>query len=129
MTPGDDPPHGSEVILVVDDEDMVRNLVVMQLRSLGYQVLEASDVRRAEQILASAEPIDLLLTDLSMPGDMTGPELAKEAKLRRPGLKALIMSGRDDDALSQSEQNVHFLPKPFIRMDLALKVREALDAA
>jgi len=125
-------PRGGESILVVEDDPLVRNLVAMQLRDLGYRVVEAADGPKARTILDSAQPIDLMLTDVVMPGGMTGRELAELAQRQRPNLKTLYTSGYTADAIvhqGKLEPGVHFLSKPFRRQDLAVKVREVLDPA
>jgi PAS domain S-box-containing protein len=127
-----DQPRGGETILVVEDDALVRNFVVLQLRDLGYRVIEAADGPKALRIFDSNEPIDLLLTDVVMPGGMTGRQLAERAHQRRPQLKTLYSSGYTENSIvhqGKLDPGVHFLSKPFRRQDLAVKVREALDAA
>ncbi len=122
--------EGQETILLVEDEDALRELVRMTLEELGYTVLEAGNAGQAlglvEQYQAS---IDLLLTDVVMP-NMSGRELAQELVTQRQGLKILFMSGYMDDAVVRHgllTAEVNFLPKPFSRTVLAAKVREALE--
>jgi PAS domain S-box-containing protein len=127
-----DHPRGGETILVVEDDPLVRNFVVSQLRDLGYAVLEATDGPAAEKLLEDGASIDLLFTDVVMPGGLTGRQLAEKAKRRRIGLKTLYTSGYTEDSIvhhGKLDPGVHFLSKPFRRQDLAAKVREALDAA
>jgi CheY-like chemotaxis protein len=124
--------RGGESILVVEDDPLVRNLVGMQLRELGYRVVEAADGPKARKILDSGQPIDLMLTDVVMPGGMTGRQLAEVAQRQRPNLKTLYTSGYTEDSISHQgklDPGVHFLSKPFRRQDLALKIRAVLDAA
>ena len=130
MAAQSDHPRGGEMILVVEDNADVRTFVVRYLRDLGYRVVEAKDGPSALGTLEEPAPIDLLLTDVIMPGGMTGRELSDEASRRRPGLKTLFISGYTKDSfVHQGKLNpgVNFLSKPFRRRDLALKVREALD--
>jgi CheY-like chemotaxis protein len=131
MAAQSDHPRGGEMILVVEDNVDVRVFVVRYLRDLGYQVIEAKDGPSALGALDEPASIDLLVTDVIMPGGMTGRQLSDEANRRRPGLKTLFMSGYTKDSfVHQGKLNpeVHFLSKPFRRRDLALKVREVLDA-
>jgi PAS domain S-box-containing protein len=126
-----DHPRGGEMILVVEDDADVRAFVVGHLRELGYRVVETKDGPSALGTLEDSTPIDLLLTDVIMPGGMTGRQLSDEAKHRRPGLKTLFISGYTEDSIvhqGKLDPGVNFLSKPFRRRDLALKVREALDA-
>jgi CheY-like chemotaxis protein len=126
-----DHPRGGEMILVVEDDAAVRAFVVGNLRDLGYRVIEAKDGPSALSILEEPTPIDLLLTDVIMPGGMTGRQLSDEAKRRRPGLKTLFSSGYTENSIvhqGKLDPGVNFLSKPFRRRDLALKVREALEA-
>ncbi|MBA4100312.1 MAG: hypothetical protein C0484_26505 [Rhodospirillum sp.] len=126
-----DHPRGGEMILVVEDDVDVRGFVVGHLRELGYRVAEAKDGPSALSTLNGSTPIDLLLTDVVMPGGMTGRQLSDEAMRRRPDLKTLFISGYTEDSIvhqGKLDPGVNFLSKPFRRRDLALKVREALDA-
>jgi PAS domain S-box-containing protein len=128
----DDHPRGGETILVVEDDPLVRCFVVVQLRDLGYRVLEAADGPAAQKLLDDGASIDLLFTDVVMPGGMTGRQLADDAKRRRPNLKMLYSSGYTEDSIvhhGRLDPGVHFLAKPFRRQDLAVKIREALDGA
>jgi len=124
-------PSGSETILVVEDDPLVRAHVGGQLRSLGYGVIEVADGAAALVVLSNDRHVDLLLTDMVMPGGMNGRDLAERARRRRPGVRILFMSGYADSALSHRDQlawREHLLNKPFRRQDLAAKVREALDS-
>ena len=126
-----DHPRGGETVLVVEDDADVRRFVTGQLRDLGYRVLNVADGPSAQKILDGDQSIDLLFTDVVMPGGMTGRQLAETAKQRRPNLKTLYSSGYTENSIvhqGKLDPDVHFLAKPFRRQDLALKVREALDA-
>jgi CheY-like chemotaxis protein len=125
------PPGGTETILAVEDDDLVRANVESQLRRLGYRVLIASEAGTGLEMLAAEPGIDLLFTDMVMPGAMDGAELARRALALRPGLKILYTSGYFDetampgDWLSDSRK---LLRKPYRRGDLAAAIRTALDA-
>ncbi len=124
-------PRGGETILVVEDDPLVRNFVALQLRDLGYSVIEAADGPQARKLLEGGAKIDLLFTDVVMPGGMTGRQVADAAKRQRPNLKILFTSGYTENSIvnhGRLDAGVHFLSKPFRRQDLAIKVREALDA-
>jgi PAS domain S-box-containing protein len=123
-------PRGGETILVVEDDADVRQYVVSQIRDLGYQVIEAADGRQARLILDGYASIDLLFTDVVMPGGMTGRQLADAAKERRPTLRTLFTSGYTENSIvhqGRLDPGVHFLAKPYRRQELARKLREALD--
>jgi hypothetical protein len=119
---------GSECILLVEDEDLVRRFASLALKKLGYTVIEASNGEEALKIAESyREPIALLLTDLIMPG-LNGVELAKRITLFRPDIRVLIMSGYAGDELERrGAQDLQPLAKPFTHLSLARSVREALD--
>ena len=122
---------GGETILVVEDDDAVRNLVVAQLESLGYHVIEAANGRAAQEILRLGVPIDLLFTDVVMPGGITGRKLAEDAAQERPGLRTLFTSGYTENSIvhqGRLDPGVNLLSKPYKKRDLAQKVREVLDA-
>ena len=132
--PPDDKPgtelHGDETILVVEDDDRVRGLVVTELRALGYTVLSASSPNDALMLTqAQQTPIDLLLTDVVLPV-ISGRVLAEQLSAERPALRVLFMSGYTDSAIAQHgvlEEGVSFLQKPFSKQSLAAKVREVLS--
>jgi signal transduction histidine kinase/ActR/RegA family two-component response regulator len=121
---------GTETILLVEDDDMVRDLVALLLTLQGYIVLK---VTQADQALAMCQSypsqIDLMLTDLLMPGGMDGRELAEQATRIRPGMRALLMSGYTTNALVLYGvgEGAPFLQKPFTKEQLAIKVRGVLD--
>lgn len=122
------PIQASETILVVDDDDQVREGVSHQLTSLGYKAVVASSGREALEILAREPHIDLLFTDVVMPG-LNGREVAEEGRLIRPNLKVLFTSGYFEGALQRNgslEANVQLLVKPYRKKRLAEKVLEAL---
>jgi CheY-like chemotaxis protein len=121
--------RGTEVVLLVEDEEEVRRLASEILTTCGYTVLETSDPLEALTIgERRSGAIDLLLTDLVMPA-MRGSELAQRLGTTCPRMRVLYMSGYTDemiDAASASEPARAFLHKPFTARDLARKVREAL---
>lgn len=124
--------RGTEQILVVEDEDLVRESLCNQLRSLGYQVKEAANAAEALKIVEQPATIDLLLTDVIMPGGMHGGELAAAAQTMRPGLRVLFTSGYTENTIfhdGRIDPGVAFLGKPYRLRDLAQKVRAALDKA
>ena len=123
-------PTGSETLLLVEDEDVVRGLAVRILGDLGYRVMQA---RNGDEAIAMAKKysdrIDLLLTDVVMPG-MSGAELAKQLAPHHPEMKVLFTSGYTDDAISRHgvlDEGVSFIGKPYTPSALARKVREVLD--
>jgi PAS domain S-box-containing protein len=123
--------QGSETILVAEDEDALREMVVKILEIQGYAVLEASSGHHALEVCDQASrPIDLLLTDMIMPGSIMGGELAERLKARCPGLRVIYtsgyspgMAGKDISLL----EGRNFLPKPYSIGKLAQFVRECLD--
>jgi two-component system cell cycle sensor histidine kinase/response regulator CckA len=125
------PRGGGEVILVAEDEPLVRSLAARCLRMAGYHVLEALSSPDAVRLCERQEgPIHLLLTDVIMP-QLSGPALAKQAQTVRSSLKVLFMSGHTDDAVLRRgirDEGVPFLPKPFTPEALIRKVRDVLDA-
>jgi signal transduction histidine kinase/ActR/RegA family two-component response regulator len=122
---------GDETILVVEDDQLVRTLVVGQIKSLGYVALTAANAAEALLIIDNPEKIDLLLTDMIMPGGMNGRQLAEEALRRRPSLKILFTSGYSDDAIIHDghlDTGVLLLAKPYQKSDIARTIRAALAA-
>jgi signal transduction histidine kinase/ActR/RegA family two-component response regulator len=126
------PAVGGESILLVEDEDQVRNLTRVMLKREGYRVLEAAGGEEALALIGNRrERIDLLLTDIVMPR-MRGTELAKEARALRPKLKVLYMSGYTDTSVVSRgaiEPEAPFIQKPFSALDLYEKVRQCLGNA
>jgi len=121
--------RGSETVLLVEDNDPVRELARTQLVDLGYQVLMAANGNDAMELVRANENIDLLFTDMAMPGGMNGRELANKAIKLRSKLKVLICSGYADNAIFNEGlpgTEVIVLNKPYTRLELAKKVREAL---
>jgi PAS domain S-box-containing protein len=123
-------PRGSETILLVEDEEVVRKLAVRILKRQGYTVLEGSHGNEAIDVCKHhMEPVHLLLTDVVMPG-MNGRELAERFKPLYPKMKVLYMSGYTDDAITHHgvlEEGMNYLQKPFTVDGLTRKVREVLD--
>jgi PAS domain S-box-containing protein len=124
-------PLGKELILLVEDEDAVRDLAAEILTDLGYTVQAFGSPTEAEEFFRGEDRnVDLLLTDVVMPG-MSGAELVSRLMPLRPELKVLYMSGYTDDAIAQHgvlDEGVRLIPKPFTSSGLANKVRQALDA-
>jgi len=123
-------PGGSETILVVEDEPELRELVTGMLRPMGYRILEAGNGQEALAVLAREPVINLLFTDVVMPGGMHGRALAQEAKKQRPDMRVLYTSGYTQDTMvhqGKLDEGVELLNKPYRRRDLAMKVREILD--
>jgi two-component system, cell cycle sensor histidine kinase and response regulator CckA len=123
--------RGSELVLLVEDQDEVRVVAAEILRRQGYVVLEAASAEEALHASdASRRPIDLLLTDVVMP-HMSGRELADRLTAMRTGLRVLFMSGYTEDAILQHrilESGFAYLQKPLVPEALARRVREVLDA-
>ncbi|MCE9658860.1 MAG: PAS domain-containing protein [Burkholderiales bacterium] len=122
---------GSETILVAEDDEDVRTTVVDLLSGLGYRVLKARDASAALAIVESGVRIDLLFTDVVMPGPLKSTELARRARARLPGLAVLFTSGYTENAIvhgSRLDAGVELLSKPYSRDALAKKLRQMLDA-
>ena len=122
-------PRGSETVLMVEDDPLVRAHVEGLLRGLGYRVVVASNGAEALERLQDHKEVDLLFTDVVMPG-MGGPEVAARATTLRPALKVLFTSGYAENAIvnhGRLEPGLHLLRKPYRRRELALKLRELLD--
>jgi PAS domain S-box-containing protein len=120
---------GSESILLVEDDPMVRSFAKKELVSLGYRVVEAANALTALDLLRGSEVFDLLFTDVVMPGGMSGKQLADEALKVRPALKVLYTSGYTENAIvhhGRLDPGVTLLPKPYRRKELADKVRNTL---
>jgi len=122
---------GDEAILIVEDDDLVRRYVVALVESLGYRTFAAGNASEALTILDKGEKIDLLFTDVVMPGSIDGWQLAIEALHRRPALKVLYTSGYAKIDMSRDgrlDTDVLLLAKPYRKVDLAKMIRTALAA-
>lgn len=120
---------GSETILLVDDEPQVRAIAAIQLQRLGYQVLQAEDGEEALDLLEQSPEIDMLVTDIGLPGGMSGLALAAAVRERRPGIPVLYVSGYSDSDSSNSaerDKEAQFLAKPYDRQALAMAIRRSL---
>ena len=116
-----------EVVLVIDDEPSIRMLITDVLSDTGYSVLEASDGPAGLRVLQSAARIDLLITDVGLPGGMNGRQVADAARTLRPDLRVLFITGYAENALMGNghlEKGMHVLAKPFEVERLANKIRE-----
>jgi signal transduction histidine kinase len=122
---------GAELILVVEDEDDVRSFVVETLRDLGYEVIGAAEGARALAVLDNRDDIDLLFTDVGLPGNFNGRQLAEEARRRRPNLKILYTTGYARNAIvhhGRLDPGVDLISKPFTAGALIARIRAVLDA-
>ncbi|WP_133645722.1 response regulator [Paraburkholderia flava] len=120
---------GTETILVAEDDEDVRFTVVEMLSDLGYRVLKARDAQSALAIVESGVPIDLLLTDVVMPGPLRSTELARQTRERLPDVAVLFTSGYTDNAIVHSgrlDEGIELLSKPYTHETLARKVRHVL---
>ncbi|MBQ2263009.1 MAG: response regulator [Loktanella sp.] len=121
---------GRETILVVEDNDLVREHVVAQLKSFGYRIFQASAGAEALEILQKAPEIDLLFSDVVIPGGMSGRVLADAALRLRPEIKVLFTSGYTENSIVHNgilNPGVELLSKPYRRAELASKLRKVLD--
>jgi CheY-like chemotaxis protein len=122
---------GNEIILIVEDDPLVRDYVNTQVRSLGYAPLSAANAEQALDIIRGAAAIDLLFTDVIMPGSMNGRQLVEEARKLRSDLKVLYTSGYTDNAIvhhGRLDSGVLLLEKPYRKADLARMIRTALGS-
>ena len=126
----EDWPGGTEHILVVEDDDILRDLTGTLLRRLGYEVVVAANGNEAQRLASEgAEPFALMMTDVVMPG-LNGKEVAAALKARFPKLKVLFASGYTENVIVHHgvlEEGVHFLGKPYTPAQLARKIRDILD--
>ena len=123
-------PGQGESILVVEDEESVRTLACRMLVRLGYKVIEAHDVDECLKLAQETPRIDLLLTDVIMPG-MNGRQVYEHISTIRPGVKALFMSGYTEDLIAHHgilDTGIHFIPKPFTENGLSRKIRDVLNS-
>ena len=121
----------SPCVLVVEDDPAVRLLVIDVLQMLGYQTLEAADGNAAIRLLESTPTIDMLVTDVGLPG-MNGRQLADVARQHRPDLPVLFMTGYAENAVRRDRflaEGMDMVVKPFQISELLAKVRRVLDTA
>ncbi|MBX9458413.1 MAG: PAS domain S-box protein [Rhizobium sp.] len=122
---------GSETVLLVDDEPLIRMVAAEQLQELGYDVLEAEDGPSALRILNSDRAIGLLITDVGLPGGMNGRQLADASRVGRPDLKVLFITGYAENAVlnhGHLDQGMHVMTKPFDMDMFAKRVRDLISA-
>jgi hemerythrin-like metal-binding protein len=125
-----EPPHGDETVLVVDDEEQLLAVERAILESLGYSIITANNPKDALRILAHDPTIQLLLSDVVMPGGITGYDLAEQARINHPELPIVMTSGYSDSEACHKRSKVmrlETLAKPFTSKELGLRVRNALD--
>ena len=134
IIPADDPAGSErgrgETILVVEDDDGVRQYAAEILRDLNYQMIEAKDSASALKLLDADKKFDLLLTDVVLPGK-NGRELANEVEARRPGVKVIFMTGYSRNAIvhqGRLDRGIELISKPLIEGVVARKIRQVLDA-
>lgn len=131
IPPGDDAPRGrGELILVIEDDPDVRGLVVQMLKALGYQVIDVADPAAARIALSDNKTVDLVLSDVVLPGGTSGPEFIAETHETRPDLKVIFISGYPAEATKNNgflDPEKTLLSKPFAKRDLAKALRDELD--
>jgi light-regulated signal transduction histidine kinase (bacteriophytochrome) len=121
--------QGSEIVLVVDDEPVVRMLIGDVLRDLGYAVIEAADGAEGLRVLDSPQPVDLLISDVGLPGGLNGRQLADAARVGRPDLKVLFITGYAENAVLSDGMlapAMQVMTKPFALDALAAKIRSMM---
>ena len=122
--------HGDEVILLVEDDDQVREVLAEILKELGYLVIHASESAEATKVSNKfKDKIHLLLTDLILPG-LNGRELSEQLAEKREDMKVLFISGYSDDVIAKHgmiDEGLSFLQKPFTAASLGKKIREVLE--
>jgi len=127
--PSDEIKGGEETVLVVEDDDEVREVAVSMLNELGYRVVKARDAASALVVVDSGIPIDLIFTDVMMPGTLRSPDFARKAKERLPNVAVLFTSGYTQNAIvhgGRLDPGVELLAKPYTREALARKIRHVL---
>lgn len=125
-----EPGAQGETILVVEDDEEVRDMTIAMLERLDYTTLQCPNGKRALEILETEADVRLLFTDVVLPGGMSGPELARIVQARRPDMGILFTSGYTEDAMQQQgwmAEGIELLSKPYHKADLARKIRAAID--
>jgi PAS domain S-box-containing protein len=131
LEPSAAPRGDGETVLIIDDEPTVRMLVSEVLSDLGYNALEAEDGAAGLKILNSGTRIDLLVTDVGLPGGLNGRQVADAARASRPGLKVLFITGYAENAVlshGHLDPGMHVMTKPFAMDALATRIRELIEA-
>ena len=123
-----DLPGGHELVLLVDDEVLIRRVARTLLESLGYGVLEAENAPAAQKILNDHPEVALLFSDWIMPGNLDGYDLATWAVAKRPDLAVLLTTGYSERARGRTADQFPLLFKPYTRGDLAVQIRQVLDS-
>jgi CheY-like chemotaxis protein len=121
---------GEETVLVLEDDDDVRTISVQILRDLGYRVIEAHDGPSALRLLERQTRVDLLFTDVVLPGGLSGADVAEHARQLRPDLRVLFTTGYARNAIvhhGRLDKGVRLITKPFTSADLASRIRDVLD--
>ena len=124
-------PGGNEIVLVVEDDHKVQATVIEMLKELGYGVLKADNAEQALAVVSSGMHVDLLFTDVVMPGTLKSPEMARQARRLQPDLRVLFTSGYTQNAIVHAgrlDEGVELLSKPYSREDLAFKIRHVLGS-
>jgi CheY-like chemotaxis protein len=124
------PPGHGETVLVIDDEEIVRGLIVEVLTDQGYRVVEAPDGVAGLKLLDTIGRLDLLVTDVGLPGGMNGRQVADAARTMRPGLKVLFVTGYAENAAvgnGHLEPGMQVITKPFQTAAIVNKVRDMID--
>ena len=113
-------------VLVVEDDTFVRNVSTMLLKELGCEVIEAENARDGLNVLGNNKDVDIVFSDMMMPGGMNGIEMINEMRLDKPDLRAIIVSGYSEDTVVSNDMKILWLKKPFTRESLVNKLNEAL---
>ncbi len=115
-------------ILIVEDEILVRMAIALQLRDAGYAVLEAADADEALRLVEASDAIDLVFSDVNMPGEMDGEALGRWLRHNRPHIKLLLTSGAGWSGAAPHPDRIATIEKPYRFSDLERRLRELLDS-